>query len=464
MSAHSPRSIADLPGPPGVPLLGNIPRLLRRTELHATLEGWCERYGPIIRVDIANKHLVIIAEAGAINAILRERPHGYRRWAEQERVSQEMGLCGLFTAEGEVWKRQRRAVLAALNTNHLHRYFHIVRTSVERLHRRLLEAAQSSRQVDVTEILTSYTVDNTAALVFGHDLNTLEHSENELHEHINRVFRMITLRVGAPVPYWRWFKLPADRALDRSLAKLRPAIAGFIEEARQRIAARPELLEAPENVLEGMLAAQQVDGRFSDEEIAGNVFTLLLAGEDTTAHTLGWTIWFLATRPDIQTLLAQEAASVLEARLFPTEHSDVGELNYAEAVLQEAIRLKTVSALQPVEPLLDTTICDTHIPAGTRLILLFRPAGLDTERAHEFDPGRWIGQSDAPKSLAFGGGQRFCPGRGLAFLELTSALAMITKNFELELDESNGAVSERLNFTMNPHPLVIRLRERAPQH
>ncbi len=462
MAAASPHSIAELPGPPRLPLLGNAHQLLTATKLHSTFEGWCEQYGSIIRVDIARRRLIVIADADAINTILRKRPEGFRRWAEQERVSDEMGISGLFTAEGEDWKRQRRAVLAALNINHLHRYFHVVRTSVQRLHRRLSDAAQSQRGSEVSELLGSYTIDNTAALVFGHDLNTLERGENELHEHIERVFCMITRRVGAPVAYWRWFKLPADRALDRSLEQLRPAIMVFIEEARQRIAERPDLRDAPENVLEGMLAAQQADGRFSDQEIIGNVFTLLLAGEDTTAHTLGWTIWFLATRPDVQALLAQEADEVLNERLFPTEYRELDRFPYTEAVLQEAIRLKTVAPLQPIEPLVDTTISGVHLPAETRLLLLLRPPGLDLkEHPETFDPDRWLRAGGAPKSLAFGAGQRFCPGRGLAFLELTSALAMIARNFEVELDDSKGPVREQLNFTMSPHGLAVRLRERA---
>jgi hypothetical protein len=77
-------------------------------------------------------------------------------------------------------------------------------------------------------------------------------------------------------------------------------VAGFIEQARKRMSERPELSEEPENFLEAMLAAQREDGTFTDEEIIGNVFTLLVAGEDTTAHTLAWTSWFLAQHADVQ--------------------------------------------------------------------------------------------------------------------------------------------------------------------
>jgi cytochrome P450 len=125
-----------------------------------------------------------------------------------------------------------------------------------------------------------------------------------------------------------------------------------------------------------------------------------------------------------------------------------------------------VAPLLNAEPLEDTTICDTHIPAGTRLILLSRYVSL-REHGSEFDPGRWLdGESDRAtpdqKSfLAFGAGPRFCPGRNLAFLESKTAMAMIARNFEIELDRSNGPVTEFLSFTMIPKGLRVRLRERV---
>jgi cytochrome P450 len=458
------RSIADLPAPRGLPLVGNAHQLVRASRVHLTSERWARRYGPIVRVDIGRRRIVGIADNEAINAILRDRPEGFRRWREQEIVFDEMGLSGLFTAEGEQWKRQRRLVVTALNTNHLHRYFHVVQTATERLYQRLAQEARDGRVLDIKQELTSYSVDVTSALAFGHDLNTLERGDNELQGHIQRVFGMIARRLAAPVPYWRWVRLPADRALDRSMAKLHSAVAGFIEQARERMAARPELHEAPENFLEGMLAAQASDGTFTDKEIIGNTLVLLFAGEDTTAHTLGWTIWFLASLPDIQARLAHEACEVLGDHPFAVDYETVGRLQYGEAVLRESMRLKSVAPLTAVEPLADTTICDTHIPARTRLLLLLRYAQLgEGPTTNDFDPGRWLEDGDdgtrVPKSLAFGAGPRFCPGRNLAFLEAKSALAMLARNFEIELDHSKGEVKELFNFAMIPQGLRVRLHQ-----
>jgi cytochrome P450 len=465
------RSIKDLPGPPRLPVLGNAHQV-RTSTLHSVAERWCERYGPVFRFDLGPRRIVCIGELETINAVLRDRPQGFRRWRELKERSDEGGMSGVFVAEGDEWRRQRRLAVTALNSNHLSRYFHIVRTSTERLYRRLKDEALHGRPFDIAQELASYTVDITSALAFGHDLNTLERRNNQLQEHIQRVIQTGGRRLVAPVPYWRWIPLPADRVANRSLEAVRRAVEQFIEQARARRAANPQLDAAPENFLEAMLAAQASDGTFTDDEIIGNTFTMLLAGEDTTAHTMAWTVWWLARTPQVQMRCAQEATAVLNEDRFALAHETTEQLRYCEAVLRESLRLKPVAPFISAEPLADTTLAGTHIPAGTRLLLLTRYAtmrGGGFERAAEFDPQRWLDRAsdsapaehDPRAFLPFGAGPRFCPGRNLALLESKCALAMIARNFDVTLDQSQGPVSERLVFTMVPQGLRVRLHERG---
>jgi cytochrome P450 len=149
-------------------------------------------------------------------------------------------------------------------------------------------------------------------------------------------------------------------------------------------------------------------------------------------------------------------------------YATIEPLSYCEAVLREAMRLKPVAPVLGAEPLADTTVAATRIPAGTRLLLLTRRASLKVvEHGDRFDPERWLedghGQRSAPdrKSfLSFAAGPRFCPGRNLAFLESKAALAMIARNFEIELD-GGEPVTELFGFTTVPNGLRVRLRERA---
>lgn len=447
------------------------------SRVHLVLEEWGRKHGPIFKVSAAGRQVIGINDMDTINWILRDRPEGFRRWSNIEQILQEVYEAvpemkgtppAVFAAEGDEWKRQRRLIINSLNKDHLHRYFSVVRTATERLYRRLQSKAATGEPVTIADEMTSFTIDVTSALAFGYDLNTLEGKGGSLLHHMHRVQTMSGRRLITPVAYWRWVKLPADRALDRSMVEVYRSTAGFIERARERMAARPELFEEPENLIEGLLAAQKADRSFTDQEIVGNLLAILFAGEDTTSHTLAWTTWLLASRSDIQQRLGEEATAALGEHPFPVEYETAERLPYAEAVLRESLHFKSVGPMLGVEPVEDREICGTHIPAGTQLILLLRQAhGGAGAGLESFRPERWLEDNEAasaPKSLTFGAGPRFCPGRNLAFLESKAALGMLARNFDVELDESGGPVREAIRLTMIADGLRVRLRPRTKEY
>lgn len=461
------RTIDDLPTPPAFPIIGNG-YLFMRDPLrgHQVVERLSNELGPLYLLKFPRGlRLVVLSDADEIVRILKERPEGFRRAARQQEIFNELvpHSNGVFLTEGAEWKTQRRLTMAALNMNNLQRYFEVIRRSGLALHQRFTEAAQGREPLDIAQALNSYTVDITSELVFGQSLDTLAHGKTALQDHFEVVMTTVIRRLNAPYPYWRWFKLPADRAADRAAAGIEAAIAEYLDQARARVANAPELLEQPENMLDAMLAAQHHDGAFTDEQILGNIFVLLVAGEDTTAHTLGWTVWLLASRPDIQERLAQEARAELGDDPFPTDHASVERLDYAEAVLKESLRLQSVTPSGLFEALRDTTICDTQIPAGTEVVLLTREA--TRHRVGDeavFRPERWIDDVPAPpKTLAFGAGPRFCPGRNLALIEVKAALAMIARDFHISLDPAAQPVREEAQFTVAPAGLSIILTPRG---
>ncbi|HYR92401.1 MAG TPA: cytochrome P450 [Terriglobia bacterium] len=469
-SSKSVRSLADLPGPRRLPLLGNLLQL-DATQLHLILERWANKYGPIYTFSMGSRPVVAIAEPALIQEALRRRPEMYRRLSSIATVLREMGVNGVFGAEGTDWHRQRRVAMQALNVEHLRHFFPTLTTMTERLRNRWERAVAGGHTVDVQKDLMRYTVDVTTNLAFGHDMNALETDGDVLQHHLEHVLPMVNRRVNAPFPYWHFVKLPADRALDRALAGIRQAVADFIEQSRARLAQDSTLAAHPTNFLEAMLAARNEDGEaFTEEEIMGNALTMLVAGEDTTANSMAWMIYFLTQYPAVHGPMHMEVDTVLgHARILQHFH-DHERLTYLDAVARETMRLKPVAPMIFLETNQSVELGGIRMPQGTALFLLTRQCGLQENAftaAGQFKPERWLALPEACQGahnpaafMPFGAGPRFCPGSQLALLEIKAVMSMLCRNFSIVKEDGARQVSEQFAFTLMPTNLFVRFRAR----
>jgi len=464
------KTIADLPGPRGWPVVGNLPNV-RLHRMHRHLEQWAEQYGDIFLFRLGPRKVVVVSELATIQSILRNRPDKFARSRVVRAATAEIGLEGVFSAEGDNWRRQRKLVAAALNRTQLEPFFPKLRQISERLLRRWDEAAGSGRPVDLGADLMRFTVDATLRLAFGVDANTLETPGPVIQQHLDKVFPALHRRINFPFPYWRLFRLPADRRLDRSLAELRREVAEMVRSARER---RPwdDESRGPGNFLESILQACEEDGSgFSDDEIFANAGTLLLAGEDTTANSVAWAVYHLMRHPEALARARDEVDAVLGAEdriLGGIEQTH--RLPYLDAVSNETMRLKPVAPLLLSEALADVELLGFRIPRGTPVATLFRRVATRDENFADgarFDPERWLrppaeqpGPHDRQAFFPFGGGSRLCPGRNLALLEIRSLLALFCRNFSAEAVGSLERVEECLAFTMHPADFRVRLQRR----
>ena len=464
------RTLSDLPGPKGLPLLGNLLQLDFK-QIHRVLERWCNEFGTLYAFKLGIRRVVVVADPELIHHILRNRPKLYRRLGTIEPVTKEMGINGVFSAEGEDWRRQRGVIAHALDASHLHEFFPTLIKVTERLKNRWSRAADQEASVNVQQDLMRYTVDVTSNLAFGYDMNTLEKEGDVIQEHLKKIFPMIDRRINALFPYWRYFKLPADRALDKSLVAIRETIDGFVAQARTRLAQKPELAEHPTNLLEAMLSTPDGgDTAFTDEEIYGNMLTILLGGEETTANTMAWMMHFMIEHPETQARMRMEAAEVVGNVGTLSQLQDAERLHYIEALAHETMRLKPAAPLIFLETIEDVTIGGVAIPKQTALMMLTLHGGLQESYfadADRFRPERWLEQAQASRCahntkafVPFGAGPRFCPGRQLAMMEIKTVMAMLCTAFEVSKGDQASPVNEIFAVAMMPESLSVRLRRR----
>jgi cytochrome P450 len=460
------RHIADLPGPRPWPLAGNLPQITP-TRLHQDLEGWARQYGPLFKISFGRTQMLVVASHDLVNAVLRDRPDGFRRPSITANVSDEMGgRPGLFLAEGTAWRDQRRMVMTALAPHAVKAYFPSLVAVGLRLQQHWQRAAREGRVIDLTEDLKRFSVDVIAGLAFGSDVNTIDGGEDVIQRHMDIVLPAVARRSMALFPYWRYVRLPQDRQLDASLLALNQSIDGLITIARARLAAEPERRMRPANLLEAMICAADEGGSGVDDvAVAGNVATMLLAGEDTTSNTLAWMLYLLQQNPAAMQKAREEVLRVApDPRAFTIEQMD--GLDYLDACAQEAMRLKPVAPFIPLEALRDSVVGDVQVPKGSLVWCVMRNDSVSNDLvadAADFHPERWLAGAAQPMnkqvSMPFGAGVRTCPGRYLALLEIKLASAMLLSSFDIaSIGTASGAEPQELDgFTMSPIGLQMRL-------
>lgn len=481
LATNSPpalRQIKNLPGPRVWPLVGNALQV-KVSRIHLDMERWCVRYGPLFRVYLGRQPLLVVANHQTVSALLRDRPDRFRRPSVTAFISSELGgLPNIFNAEGAEWRNQRRMVIAGFAPKAIKEYFPALVNVGLRLRKRWSEAAAQHASIDLSADLKRYTVDVIAGLAFGQDVNTLESGDNVIQQHLDRILPGISRRSLSAVPYWRYFKLPQDRRLEQSSQALRQAVYGLIDQARQRMQRNPSAADKPANLLEALIAAADQPGSaINNDTVAGNVSTMLLAGEDTTANSIAWLLYFLRTHPEALQQATQEVQALApDCAAFTLQQLD--SLDFLGACIEEAMRLKPVAPFLPLEALVDTTVEDVQVPAGTIVWCVLRHDSVDEKNfknAAAFDPARWLVSPDDVGSAAtasrgagkgisapFGAGPRTCPGRYLALLEIKIAVAMVLGYFEIEsvATDSGQPPKELMGFVMSPEGLKMRLKAR----
>ena len=161
------RQIKDLPGPRGVPVLGNALQV-NRAQIHQDMERWAREYGPLFKVRLARATILVVADHALFGAIMKDRPNGFRRTPMLGVIASELGLPqGLFSAEGDDWLRQRRMVMASFAPGHVRAYFPSLVKVTLRLRERWNTAAQMAQPINLQADLMRFTVDAIAGLAFA---------------------------------------------------------------------------------------------------------------------------------------------------------------------------------------------------------------------------------------------------------------------------------------------------------
>jgi unspecific monooxygenase len=370
----------------------------------------------------------ILNTPDAIKHVLIDNWENYTRTPAGLRVLQPMLGHGVLIAEGRAWKHQRRTLAPAFTPRAVSMLIpHMVAATDETVAKLMKDNAAT---VDLRQVMQRMTLEIAGRTMFSFGMEThgarLRDFVMEYGEHLARPG---LLDLVLPL----WFPTPQDFARSRFRKRWTRFVAVLMAERR---AAGKNADAPPRDLFDLMDASRdpETGEGFSDEQLGDEVATMILAGHETTATALFWSLYLLALDPAVQDQVAAEGRAV-----GISGTPEVERLKFTRAVIDETMRLYPPAFLiaraargadrlagQPVKPK------DVILIAPW---LLHRHETLWPE-PNVFMPQRFLPPSPPPERFAylpFGAGPRICIGAHFALVEATLALAKLVGTFRIQL-------------------------------
>jgi len=327
---------------------------------------------------------------------------------------------GLLTSEGEFWRRQRKLAQPAFHHHRVRAYAEVM---VQHAARTAASFAGGETR-DIHADMMRLTLDIVAETLFGANVGRAAHQISEALDVMMERFQGFSSMI--PI----WMPTPGSVRARRALKKLDDVVYGIIADRRKNPSDRGDLLSML------LAATTEEGGGMSDRQLRDEIVTLLLAGHETTALTLTYTLHLLARHPDVQQALTAEIDAVLGQRA--ATFADLPNLPLADAVVRESMRLYPPAWAIGRGAIRACKIAGVDCKPGTQLWMAQWVVHRDARWFPEpeaFRPERW--REEAAKKLPkfayfpFGGGPRVCIGNAFAMMEAVLLLVTLAQQVRL---------------------------------
>ncbi len=411
----------DAPGPLPVDMLRALPAI-RRDPL-GFLARSVERYGPLVAFPLPKTPVLLVNTPAGARRVLVEGAGGWSKQTVQYASLALVTGSGLLTTDGSAWREVRRAVQPAFHHGSLDVVAGQAVAAAERM--RSGWPVGGAVEVDVDAAALRATLEVVGRTLFGGDVGD---DGERVVAAVLEGLHVVVARARNPVPVPRRLPTPGNRRLARTERVLDAAVAHVVD--RRRAVG----VGAQDGDMLALLLRAVDTGVLDAGSVRGEVATMVVAGHETVASSLAWTLHLLSEHPAAQERLHAELDVVLDGGRAPA-WSDLGRLRWARAVVDESLRLFPPAWVVTRRAERDDVVDGVAVPAGTLVIvspwLLHRREDSYPDPA-AFDPGRFL--TDSPPSpsrgayLPFGAGARLCIGRDFALVETVLVLAALLRD------------------------------------
>ena len=412
---------------------------------------------PIARMRIAGTKAFYLREPDLIREMLVTLVPNFHKSRGLERAKALLGE-GLLTSEGELHRQQRKLIQPVFHHGNLKDIAVIMR---ERARQRA-ESWGAGQTLNLNQEMHALTLTIVGEALFGTEVGERSGRVSQLMETVMETFFLF---MSPLAPFFEFFGHPKLKRAAKARRELSAIVRTMIDERRKTNQTRKDLLTL-------LFAAQDPETGLgmSDEQLRDEVMTLFLAGHETTANALAWTIYLLTQHPGIAQRLAAEVCPVGMRSCASAADDLESELGIKDDDLLSRVIRESLRLYPPVWAIgrratQGLRIGGTEVPKGA--IVLACQWALHRSDKHfsnpiQFDPDRWM--SDDQRALPkyaffpFGGGPRSCIGEGFAWMELRIVLAEILRRWRFEIVPGQ-TVKPKASITLRPErPIQVIVR------
>ncbi|MBC2904695.1 cytochrome P450 [Streptomyces cupreus] len=441
--------------PPPIPrAAGSFPFIghaLKMRDNLGFIDSLRETREPLVEIVLQpGTRTVVVQDPALIHQMLKALAPTLDKGRLYDKLGQLLGNS-VVTATGRTHVRKRRQLQPAFAHNEISRYVDIMRAEVTAT----VAGWEPGRALDVREAMVGLSLDMLAKTVFAGSLDDAVF--RRLRSDLSVVMNDVGMRMMLP-DWAERLPLPFNRRFDRARAGVRATINTAVDELQASGHDTGDMLSMLLRAVD-----EETGEPLTGDQICSEILTLAVAGTETTASVLSWTLYELARHPGIEARVLAELDEVLGER--PVALDDVTRLPYLNRVITETLRLHHPGWLVTRRTIEETRLGEWTLPPGTELAYCQHALHRDPERFPDpdtFDPDRWNDPAQEPPPgafLPFGDGKHKCMGDRLALTEMVTALATMLRSVRLELAEGQ-VIRQVARLTVRPRTLRMTVRPR----
>lgn len=428
------------PGPIDLPLIGQSLNFAR--DPIAFLARVARKYGDIAYFRLGSVDVYFVSHPDLVREVLIAQRACFTISPLRERLCPVVGR-GLFTSHGELHAQQRRLMQPVFRKSRIESYAGQMVALAGRARDRWADGAE----IDAADEMMQLTLYIASKALFDHDI---EGDSDAVSRNVTHLLEYFTRLVSPFFSLLLKLPLPSTLRFRKAVRDLDAVIYRMIEQRRAAGGSGDDLLARLMRAKDDETQAQMTESQLRDE-----LLTLLIAGHETTANLLAWTLFLLGQDPAVDARMHAEIRAVLAGRegFAP---ADCDRMPYARKVILEGLRLYPSGWFIGRSALADVSLGGHVVPKGSVVMLsqyIMQRDARFYEAPERFMPERWTAEfeRELPRGafFPFSAGDRHCIGEGFAWQEALLILATLVERWRFELVPGQG-IRPRPSVTLRP--------------